>query len=333
MRLPALLLCLVIIAEAGCARPVEITVPIDGGVLAPARSLSREPISPIPLSVDLNAGKVLLGSALFHDPRLSHDDSVSCATCHQLDRGGVDGLVHSRGINGQLGGRNAPTVFNSGLNFRQFWDGRAATLEDQVDGPIEHPLEMGSNWPEILLKLKSSPDYVPSFAEYYNGELSVQSVKNAIATFERSLNTPNSRFDQYLRGDATALTKAEFDGWVEFTSFGCVSCHQGTNVGGNMYQVLGVVERPGPNSPLVADIGRFDVTGDERDKHVFKVPGLRNVAVTAPYFHDGSVISIDAAVAIMGRYQLGRQLTKPEIDLLVAFLKTLTGEYQGHILQ
>jgi cytochrome c peroxidase len=333
MRLPGLLLCLVIIAGAGCARPVETTMPIDGGVVAPARSRSQEPISPIPLSVDLDGGKVLLGSALFHDPRLSHDDSVSCATCHQLERSGVDGLARSRGINGQQGGRNAPTVFNSGLNFRQFWDGRAATLEDQVDGPIAHPFEMGSNWPEILLKLKSSPDYISSFAEHYNGNLSVQSVKNAIATFERSLNTPNSRFDQYLRGDATALTRAEVDGYLQFKSFGCVSCHQGANVGGNMYQVLGVVEQPGPSSALLADLARFDVTGDDRDKHVFKVPSLRNVAVTAPYFHDGSVITIDAAVAIMGRYQLGRQLTRPEIDSLVAFLRTLTGEYQGHILQ
>lgn len=332
MRLKWLLLCLVTAAVGGCT-PVLSTVAVDGAGLAVAQSLAREPISPIPLSDDLDSRKVALGSALFRDPRLSHDDSISCGSCHHLDQGGVDRLQFSVGIRGQVGGRNAPTVFNSGLNFRQFWDGRAATLEDQIDGPIANPLEMGSNWPEIVLKLNRSPDYVNSFAEVYGDGISSVSVKNAVATFERSLNTPNSRFDRYLRGDATALTTTELDGYHEFKSFGCVSCHQGTNVGGNMYQVLGVVEQPGPASRLMADLGRFSVTGDELDRHVFKVPSLRNVAVTGPYFHDGTVPSVEAAVVIMGRYQLGRQMTYPEIDRLVAFLNTLTGEYEGRVLQ
>jgi cytochrome c peroxidase len=154
-----------------------------------------------------------------------------------------------------------------------------------------------------------------------------------VATFERSLNTPNSRFDRYLRGDATALTTAEVDGYKEFKSLGCVSCHQGTNVGGNLYQRLGVMEQPDPTNTLVDDLGRFGVSGDEQDKHVFKVPSLRNVAVTAPYFHNGSVPTLQGAVAIMARYQLGRQLTSSEVELLVAFLKTLTGEYEGRVLQ
>jgi cytochrome c peroxidase len=333
MRLKCVFISLMIIAEASCTRPDGSGLAVDLGGSAPAESLVHEPLSPIPLSVDLDSGKVALGSELFHDPRLSHDDSVSCATCHQLDSGGVDHRATSVGISGQTGSRNAPTVFNSGLNFRQFWDGRAATLEDQIDGPIAQPVEMGSNWPEILQKLNGSSEYVTLFAAHYSDGITSLSIKNAVATFERSLNTPNSRFDRYLRGDATALTTAEVDGYKEFKSLGCVSCHQGTNVGGNLYQRLGVMEQPDPTNTLVDDLGRFGVSGDEQDKHVFKVPSLRNVAVTAPYFHNGSVPTLQGAVAIMARYQLGRQLTSSEVELLVAFLKTLTGEYEGRVLQ
>jgi cytochrome c peroxidase len=325
--------CLVIVVGAGCTRPFSGSLPLSASPPAPVKALSREPISAIPLSVDLDPARVALGSTLFRDPRLSHDDSVSCASCHHLDRGGVDRLVHSVGINGLAGGRNAPTVFNSGLNFRQFWDGRAGSLEEQIDGPIAHPLEMGSSWPEIIQKLSRSPDYVTAFGGLYGDGISSSSVKNAIATFERSLNTPNSPFDRFLSGDATALTTTQQHGYGEFKSFGCVSCHQGTNVGGNMYQRLGVMEQPGPTNPLMDDIGRFGVTGDVRDQHVFKVPSLRNVAVTAPYFHDGSIATLDVAVVVMGRYQLGRQLTNSETADLVAFLETLTGEYEGRVLQ
>jgi len=300
--------------------------------VASAQAL-KEPISPIPLSVDLNADKVALGSMLFHDPRLSHDDSVSCATCHSLSTGGVDRLPRSIGIGGQQVGRNAPTVFNSGFNFRQFWDGRAATLEDQIDGPITGPSEMGSNWPEIIHKLSTAPEYETRFAALYSEGVASGSIKNAVATFERSLNTPNSPFDRYLRGDTTALTRQEVDGYQAFKSFGCVSCHQGVNVGGNMYQRLGIMEPLAPNLSLGNDAGRFRLTGDDTDKHAFKVPGLRNVAVTAPYFHVGSAGTLETAVLVMGRYQLGRQLTATEIQLLVTFLKTLTGEYEGHALR
>jgi cytochrome c peroxidase len=293
----------------------------------------NEPISPIPASVELNADKVALGSLLFHDPRLSHDDSVSCASCHALSTGGVDRLARSIGIAGQPVGRNAPTVFNSGLNFRQFWDGRAATLEDQIDGPITQPMEMGSNWAEIVQKLRLSPDYEAKFAALYGDGIATRSIKDAVATFERSLNTPNSRFDRFLRGDTTALTRQEIDGYQAFKSFGCVSCHQGVNVGGNMYQRLGVMEPLAPNLSLANDPGRFSLTGDTADTHVFKVPSLRNVVLTAPYFHDGSAATLEGAILIMGRYQLGRQLTGTEIELLAAFLKTLTGEYEGHVLQ
>jgi cytochrome c peroxidase len=333
MKLEWLLLIVATVALAGCTQPLESSPTISPSTNGPAQSSSPEPISPIPLTVDLDARKVALGSVLFADPQLSHDDTVACATCHHLDTGGVDHLAHSVGINGAVGGRNAPTVFNSGLNFRQFWDGRAPTLEDQIDGPTAAPREMGSTWTEIIRKLDASPAYVTSFTGLYGGGITSTAVKDAIATFERSLNTPNSRFDQFLRGDATAITRAEADGYAEFKSFGCVSCHQGTNVGGNMYQRFGVMEQLGPSTSLAADPGRFKVTGDERDLHTFKVPSLRNVALTAPYFHDGSVTTLEGAVVIMGRYQLGRQLTSAEVEPLVAFLKTLTGEYDGQPLQ
>jgi cytochrome c peroxidase len=324
--------CVLVVAQSSCTPPADIRPPIEGRVSASVSTFG-EPISPIPASVTLEPDKVALGSLLFHDPQLSHDDSVSCATCHSLSTGGVDGLPRSIGIGGQRGGRNAPTVFNSGLNFRQFWDGRAATLEDQIDGPTAQPLEMGSNWPEIIHKLSHAPGLEGKFAALYSDGITQTSIKNAVATFERSLNTPNSRFDRFLLGDATALTTQEIDGYQAFKSFGCVSCHQGANVGGNMYQRLGVMEPLAPDLSLAFDEGRFSLTGDPADMHVFKVPSLRNVALTAPYFHDGSASTLDSAVLIMGRYQLGRLLTASEVGLLVTFLKTLTGEYEGRPLQ
>jgi cytochrome c peroxidase len=326
----ALFSLLVLVAVTSCSQPPQSTVP----AAAAARQVaSRQPISPIPPSVELDGRRVALGSALFHDPRFSHDDTVSCASCHNLTTGGVDRAARSRGVDGQLGGRNAPTVFNSGLNFRQFWDGRAATLEDQIDGPITNPLEMASNWTEITRKLKAAPELVTQFDAVYLDGITTAGIKDALATFERSLNTPNSRFDRFLRGDTAALTQQEVAGYETFKSFGCVSCHQGANVGGNMYQRFGVMEQPAAGNGLMLDLGRFELSADESDKHVFRVPSLRNVDVTAPYFHDGSVASLEGAVVIMGRYQLGRNLTRSEIDLLTAFLATLTGEYQGRVLR
>lgn len=326
----ALFSFLVLLALTSCGQPPQSAVP-SAAVARPV--VLRQPISPIPPSVELDERKVALGSTLFHDARLSHDDTVSCASCHNLATGGVDRAARSRGIDGQLGGRNAPSVFNSGLNFRQFWDGRAATLEDQIDGPVTNPLEMASNWTEITRKLNSAQDMVTQFDAVYPEGITTAGIKDALATFERSLNTPNSRFDRFLRGATAALTQQEVDGYETFKSFGCVSCHQGANVGGNMYQRFGVMEQPAPSNELMLDLGRFELSAAESDKHVFRVPSLRNVAVTAPYFHDGSVGSLEGAVVIMGRYQLGRSLTRPEVELLTAFLTTLTGEYQGHVLR
>jgi cytochrome c peroxidase len=288
---------------------------------------TTEPIQPLPLRLDLDTRVVALGFALFSDPQLSRDDSVSCSSCHSLELGGSDHRRTSIGIGGAVGEINAPTVLNSGFNFRQFWNGRAATLEDQVDGPIQNAAELGSSWPQILEKLRKDRRYAAAFQTLYPDGLSAANVRNAIATYERSLVTP-SRFDRYLRGDRSAITEQELAGYEIFKSYGCVSCHQGVNVGGNMYQVFGVMHdyfaSRGDLQP--ADIGRYAVTHDPRDRHVFKVPSLRNVARTAPYFHDGSAPTLAIAVQWMGWFQLDRELTVQEIDLLVAFLTSLNGE-------
>lgn len=300
--------------------------------ITPKKENSGEPITPIPLLISLDADKTALGKRLFHDPRLSKNNTIACANCHALTHGGTDGKPRSLGINGQEGVINAPTVFNSSLNFRQFWDGRAATLEDQIDGPLNNPLEMGSSWPEIIAKLKQAPGYKLAFEKIYRKEgISQNSIKDAIASFERSLLTPNGRFDKYLRGDKNAITEDEKAGYRLFKEYGCASCHQGVNAGGNMYEKLGVMadyfkER---GNISTADLGRFNVTGDSEHRHEFKVPSLRNVALTAPYLHDGSAATLERAIQIMGRYQLGVEIPAEDIKQIAKFLATLSGEYNG----
>jgi cytochrome c peroxidase len=296
---------------------------------------TREPIRPIPLTVKVDARKVALGDKLFHDPRLSKDNTVSCASCHDLGKGGTDQLVRPVGIKGAEGFINTPTVFNSALNFKQFWDGRAETLEEQVDGPVLAPVELGATWEEVIAKLRLLPEYATVFKAVYPDGLQRKNVRNAIAEFERSLLTPNSRFDQYLRGDETAITEDEKEGYRKFKSYGCISCHQGVNVGGNMFQPFGVMgDYFGDRGNITkADLGRFNVTGEEDDRHRFKVPGLRNIALTAPYFHDGSANTLEEAVRVMAKYQLGRELPPKDLEQVVQFLKSLTGEYKGKLLQ
>lgn len=293
--------------------------------------LRREPIRPIPIEVPVDLRKVGLGRKLFQDPILSADGSVSCASCHALATGGVDHLRKPVGLHQSAGRVNTPTVYNSVFNFRQFWDGRAETLEDQVDGPVLGKAEMGSTWAEALARLRAVPAYSTAFGDIYPDGVSSDNVKNAIAEFERSLITPNSRFDRYLRGDSAILSPEEIAGYRKFKAYGCVSCHQGVNVGGNMFQRMGVMGDYFADRGHVteADFGRFNVTGDEADRYTFKVPSLRNVALTAPYFHDGSAQTLDQAVTIMARYQLGRELPQQDRAQLVAFLRTLTGEYPG----
>jgi cytochrome c peroxidase len=300
--------------------------PVHSAALPAAMPLG-EPIQPIPFRVALDAKKVVLGEKLFNEPRLSRDNSISCASCHNLLRGGVDGKARSVGINGALGSFNAPTVFNSGFNFRQFWDGRAATLEDQIDGPIQNPLEMASNWNEIVEKLRHSPDYATAFKASYSDGVQISNIKDAIATFERSLNTPNSRFDRFLLGESQILNSEEKEGYQLFKSYGCVRCHQGINIGGNLFQKFGVIADPA--SPRRGTSANSTSENRAAIPQVFKVPSLRNVALTAPYFHGGSTNTLEEAVEIMGQAQLGRELSTQEVNRLVRFLNSLTGEYKG----
>jgi len=297
----------------------------------PPVAQSNEPIEPIEPMTGLDPRKIELGRKLFHDPRLSHNDQLSCAHCHNLRTGGTDRRARSTGINGAVGNINAPTVLNSGFNFSQFWDGRAATLEKQIDGPLQSDIEMGSTWPEVIGKLKRDKEYVQAFQQIYGDEIQSDHVRDAIAEFERSLSTPNSRFDRFLRQDDGALTSREQEGYKLFKSFGCATCHQGVSVGGNMYQKLGVMAPYFTDRGNItkADLGRFNVTADQRDMYMFKVPSLRNVELTAPYFHDGSAATLQDAVRMMAKYQLGRHLTDEEVELIVEFLKTLTGELNG----
>jgi len=300
-----------------------------------ATSAPHAAILPLPQTISLDARKIALGKRLFHDPSLSANGTISCASCHNLANGGVDRKPRSMGIGGKMGNINAPTVFNSGFNFRQFWDGRAATLEDQVNGPLQNATEMGSSWPQAITVLSKDSHYRSAFRAIYRDGIQPQNVRDAIATFERSLITPNSRFDRYLRGDAAAITQEELEGYRLFSQIGCVSCHQGVNIGGNLYQKLGIMEDyfPGGGKAAKADMGLYNVTGKEEDRYYFKVPSLRNVALTAPYLHDSSAPTLDDAIKTMARYQLGRNLDAAEVSRISAFLRTLTGEYQGKPLQ
>jgi len=289
----------------------------------------------LPQAVALDARKVTLGQRLFHDARLSRDDTISCASCHSLGTGGVDNRARSVGVGGGVGTVNAPTVFNSGLNFVQFWDGRAPSRESQIDGPIYHPQEMASDWTQVLTKLRADASYPALFAALYPQGISVESVKDALATFERSLVTPNSRFDQYLAGDVQALSAQELSGYELFQSYGCSSCHQGQNLGGNMFEKMGLMGdyfADRGDGVTTADQGRFNVTGQPQNLHEFRVPPLRNVALTAPYFHDGYAQTLEQAVVLMARYQLGRSMPADDLADVVAFLRSLTGQFQGQPL-
>ena len=319
----------------GSLAPLWAASPIQALAARPTVILTQprehEPIKAIPLQMGLNASKVALGEALFSDPRLSHDNTISCASCHDFRKGGADGRPHALGIHQTEGTINVPTVFNSGLNFKQFWDGRAGTLEEQIDGPVQARDEMGSTWEEVVGKLRAAPQYLSAFQEIFADGVQPANIKTAIAEFERSLTTPNSRFDRFLRGEDTVLTADEKEGYGKFKAFGCASCHQGVNVGGNMFETLGAMaDYFGERGHVTkADYGRFNVTGREEDRFVFKVASLRNVALTAPYFHDGSAQTLEDAVQAMGKYQLGQALSAVDVDQIVKFLRTLTGEYGG----
>ncbi len=302
---------------------IAATTGMEGAAPAQARS-SLEPLRAIVAPAGNDARVIALGRRLFHDPILSRDRDVSCASCHPLATGGSDNLPRSIGTAGAKGDVNAPTVFNSFLNVAQFWDGRAPDLPTQVDGPLTNPVEMAADWPMVLTRLNAS-DYRQEFLSIFGEGPTPALVRQVIAAFERSLATTGSRFDRWLGGDDGALTEDETRGYALFKSYGCASCHQGAAVGGNMFQKFGFFGNPFEErgQTLAADLGRFNVTGRESDRYVFKVPSLRLAVWTPPYFHDGSVADLREAIAMMGRYQLGRDIPPAEIDLIVAFLATL----------
>jgi cytochrome c peroxidase len=263
------------------------------GFLYAQADRSHEPIKPIPLAASTeDKARVELGKRLFSDPRLSGNDSISCASCHDLGRGGVDSRVRSIGIYGEIGDVNAPTVYNAGFNSRLFWNGRAKTIEQQVDDQIQNPREMGADWKDVVTKFKGDPAFP-------NGP-TAESIKGALAAFVKSLTTPNARFDKWLKGDENALSEKEIRGYEKFKESACISCHDGINVGGSKFKPIGDI--------------------------MFRVPSIRNVAVTAPYYHDGSVATLDKAVVKMGK-QTKQKLSSDDVKDIVAFLKSLTGEF------
>ncbi len=292
------------------------------------------PITAIPLTHHENAEKAALGKLLFHDKRLSSDNSIACSSCHDLKLGGTDRQQVSTGVNGAKGMVNAPTVFNSRFNFRQFWDGRAESLEAQASGPVHNPVEMASNWPQVIGKLEQDSEFMQKFNAIYDDGLSDKNIVDAIASFERTLITPNSRFDQFLRGNEDALTQNEKEGYQLFMDYGCSSCHQGINMGGNMYQKLGILEAyfSAAESKLNLNLGRYNQTGREEDRHVFKVPSLRNIGLTSPYLHLGDIENLEDVIIVMAKYQLGREIPDEDIQTIKAFLLTLNGEWQGQLL-
>jgi cytochrome c peroxidase len=279
----------------------------------------QEPLQPLPLIVAVDPSRAALGARLFQDVRLSRPNTIACTTCHQLARGGDDGQPQPRGADGSLLPRNAPTVFNVAFNFVFHWDGALPTLEAQAEQVLLNPSTMRTSWPEVLGKLQADRDYVAAFNAAYPDGLTSANVLDALATCEPSLITPNAPFDRYLRGQHQALTVKEQRGYQLFKAYGCVACHHGVNVGGNLFQKFGIFPAMLGAFRLdaEADTGRFSVTGIARDRGVFRVPSLRNVALTAPYFHDGSAPTLEEAVDIMARRQLGRKLNREEIDVIV----------------
>jgi len=319
-----------VLALASCRSDLPAGGPAD--VEANEAVLARtdgELVLPIPLHTSCDPRRVALGERLFGDPVLSVDGTVACSHCHDLARGGADGQRVSSLPGREPGPVNVPTVLNVGLNFRWAWTGRWDVVGDQIDVAIRarHAL----NTTAEAAAEAARPRYGAEFEVIYEDGLTAANLFDALTEYLRSLTTPNAPFDRFLRGEEESLTPEARRGWELFRSYGCVTCHQGVNVGGNLFQRFGVMEeyldaRP-DRSP--ADLGRFAITQREEDRHVFRVPGLRNVALTAPYFHDGSAPTLEDAVQVMARYQLGRLLDEAQVAALVAFLRSLTGDIPG----
>jgi cytochrome c peroxidase len=294
----------------------------------------QEPITPIPQTFEVNTDKAKLGETLFFDTRLSSNGNLACASCHQLEAGGDDNVALGISSADDKHFVNTPGIFNARYNFRQNWDGSAENLEQQIDGVISDKHEFNNNWNDVISKLLLDDEISNAFNKTYNDGITKNNIIEAIVEFEKTLITPNSRFDQYLRNDDSALSAEEIKGYKTFKELGCISCHQGINIGGNLYQKFGVfynyiAER---GDLKKADYGRMNITNRQMDAFVFKVPSLRNIAVTAPYLHDGSADTLDQVIIIMGKTQLGRILSNDEVQLIKSFLNTLTGEYKNKSL-
>jgi cytochrome c peroxidase len=321
---------LVMLAACGTKAPA----PPAGVTVDPAKLQVFEPLADaIPSeSNPLTEDKVALGRMLYYEPRMSKDQQISCNSCHDLYGYGMDGQPTSKGHKGQLGDRNSPTVYNAAGHFVQFWDGRAADVEEQAKGPVMNPVEMGMpSERQVVVVLRSMPEYVKAFKKAFPEEedpVTLDNAAKAIGAFERRLVTP-SRWDKFLRGDSAALTREEKIGFNDFTEVGCQACHDGAYVGGSQYQLLGIAEQ----WPDTSDSGREKVTGSEDDRMVFKVPSLRNIAKTAPYFHNGKVETLEDAISRMGQYQLGRTFTQDEVMSIATFLSALTGDIPADYIE
>ena len=285
---------------------------------------------PIPESVELDAAKLALGERLFNDAGIS-GNGFSCNTCHQLDNGGIDRLPRSLVTGGGFDEMNTPTIFNVALNSLQTWTGEFTDLESQLDMVVNNSKHFAASWPEIIQRLQQDDAYRAAFKQIFAGVISRRTISAAITTFERSLLTPNADFDRYLRGDSQALNETQLKGYRLFKSYGCISCHQGINLGGNLLARFGIYKDGLTDKSTLTpfDYGRYNITGKERDKFVFRVPSLRNVAVTAPYFHNGSTATLGDAIKIMARIQLNVDMPQQDISLIASFLNALTGEYRG----
>jgi cytochrome c peroxidase len=291
-----------------------------------------EPIPTTPPAVkgiETTPARLALGRMLYFDPRLSESHAIACSSCHIVGLGGVDLQPTSIGHHWQRGGRNAPTVLNAVFNTAQFWDGRASDLKEQAGGPLVNPIEMGTTEGHVVEQLEGIPGYVDAFKQAFPGvaqPITFENVRDTIAVFEATLLTPNAPFDRFLKGEGDALTAGQREGLQLFINKGCASCHRGINIGGGMYAPFGVVERPGAEFLPPTDKGRFEVTKTVSDEYVFKVPTLRNIDLTPPYFHTGASWDLRQAVAVMGSSQLGIELSNVEVDRITDFLHSLTGE-------
>ncbi len=296
-------------------------------------NLIGEPIWPIPPLTNINKAKSRLGKRLFYDTNLSDQNKLSCSSCHNPRIGGASHVKFSLNTSNQPVIVNTPTILNSVFNRWQNWNGRISSFEEQIDDSITSPTLMNTSWETVVKKIKQNNSYVSEFSNVYQDDITPEYITDALINYIKTLTTPNSRFDRYLLGEKNAITDEEKAGYEEFKSHGCIACHQGINIGGNVFEKFGIFGNYFKDSGEVNlyDKGRYNITGRQRDLYVFRVPSLRNIENTPPYFHDGSAETLEQAVKIMSRYQLGSTLSDRDVKLIVKFLLTLTGEYRDKL--